>query len=109
MLKSCIYYLGIVCEFREFTILYFLLYFHISDFPFLGNNEKCECNEQGVLKLTFNNSNGKRAQIRLYLLDPQGWTFNAGDSETNNGYGECTANKFATFTFENCYLDLVIL
>lgn len=44
------------------------------------------CTTRGVLKLTFNQSDRKRAEITMALTNPKDWTFNIGDSETNNGY-----------------------
>lgn len=47
------------------------------------------CNYQAVLKMTYNTSNRKRAQIDL-TFDPvvTSFTFNIGDSETNNAFSE---------------------
>lgn len=44
------------------------------------------CNLQGVLKLTFGPKTGRRAEINLEYEVPQGWTFHAADSATNDGY-----------------------
>eukprot|EP00745_Piridium_sociabile_P023751 TRINITY_DN37093_c0_g2_i1.p1 TRINITY_DN37093_c0_g2~~TRINITY_DN37093_c0_g2_i1.p1 ORF type:complete len:239 (+),score=41.65 TRINITY_DN37093_c0_g2_i1:61-777(+) len=50
-----------------------------------GNQEACTCDRQGVLKLTFGPSR-VRAEINMTFEGSEGWTFNLGDSVTNNGY-----------------------
>jgi hypothetical protein len=51
-----------------------------------GTGGECECKYQGVLKLAFLPTARERAQIDLTFEKSEGWTFNLGDSQTNNGY-----------------------
>uniref|UniRef100_A0A2C9KLA4 Uncharacterized protein n=1 Tax=Biomphalaria glabrata TaxID=6526 RepID=A0A2C9KLA4_BIOGL len=46
------------------------------------------CSTRGVLKLTVSKDDPdrKRLLFDLFFDNPQGWVFNLGDSETNNGY-----------------------
>ncbi|XP_013079806.2 uncharacterized protein LOC106065512 [Biomphalaria glabrata] len=46
------------------------------------------CSSRGVLKLTVSKDDltKKRLLIDLFFDNPQGWVFDLGDSETNNGY-----------------------
>ncbi|KAK7087721.1 uncharacterized protein [Littorina saxatilis] len=46
----------------------------------------CGCHMQGVVKLTFNTSNRTKAEIIFSFDNSKGWTFNVGDSSSNNGY-----------------------
>lgn len=47
------------------------------------------CNKQGVAKLTFDPSLRTKVQIDMvHSSSVTGFTFNIGDSPTNNGYGE---------------------
>nr|KAG5686001.1 hypothetical protein BaRGS_028334 [Batillaria attramentaria] len=48
---------------------------------------------QGVLKLTFNNSTRKRAEIFMRFSNSTDWSFNVGDSRTNNGWGGDAATQ----------------
>nr|KAG5690529.1 hypothetical protein BaRGS_014662 [Batillaria attramentaria] len=47
----------------------------------------------GVLKLTFNNSTRKRAEIFMRFSNSTDWSFNVGDSSTNNGWGGDAATQ----------------
>nr|KAG5690531.1 hypothetical protein BaRGS_014664 [Batillaria attramentaria] len=47
----------------------------------------------GVLKLTFNNSTRKRAEIFMRFSNSTDWSFNVGDSRTNNGWGGDAATQ----------------
>ncbi|XP_076470163.1 uncharacterized protein LOC143300410 [Babylonia areolata] len=49
------------------------------------NQQKCACDRQGVLKLTFGPTR-RRAEINMTFEYSHGWTFNVGDSVSNNGY-----------------------
>nr|KAG5685999.1 hypothetical protein BaRGS_028332 [Batillaria attramentaria] len=51
------------------------------------------CTRQGVLKLTFNNSTRKRAEIFMRFSNSTDWSFNVGDSSTNNGWGGDAATQ----------------
>ncbi|KAK7088724.1 hypothetical protein V1264_022610 [Littorina saxatilis] len=46
---------------------------------------ECACDRQGVLKLTV--EGGMAAQINMTFSHSSGFTFNVGDSVTNDGYG----------------------
>jgi len=46
---------------------------------------KCVCDIQGVLKLSFDATH-KRAVIQMTFEQSVGWTFDLGDSSTNDGY-----------------------
>ena len=54
--------------------------------PTSGSGE-CECDRQGVLKLTFN-PDRVRAEVKMTFEHSNGFTFNVGDSVTNNAYGQ---------------------
>jgi hypothetical protein len=62
----------------------------ISQLSYLDPNADIrDCTAQGVLRLTFDPM-GDRQILRLDLTmgaQVQGFTFNIGDSPTNNGYG----------------------
>lgn len=45
------------------------------------------CSHRGVLKLTFDQTFRKRATLKFVLEEPTGFSFNIGDSSTNNAYG----------------------
>lgn len=46
-----------------------------------------ECDLRGLLKITFDNSTRKHLQINMtFDTDPSGFTFNIGDSISNDGY-----------------------
>ncbi|KAK7100076.1 uncharacterized protein [Littorina saxatilis] len=47
----------------------------------------CGCHKQGVVKLTFNTSDRTKAEITFSLGKSKGYTFDIGDSHTNDGYG----------------------
>ncbi|KAL8615615.1 hypothetical protein ACOMHN_026605 [Nucella lapillus] len=44
------------------------------------------CDRQGVLKLTFAAPSRMRAEINMTFENSEGWTFNVGNSVTNNGW-----------------------
>ena len=46
----------------------------------------CACDRQGVLKLTI--EEGMGAAIHMTFSHSKGFTFNIGDSVTNNGFGK---------------------
>ena len=55
-----------------------------------ASSATCGCDKQALLKLTFNKNKRKRAQISMLFEDSSGFSFNIGDSRTDNGYGEST-------------------
>ncbi|XP_076472059.1 uncharacterized protein LOC143301565 [Babylonia areolata] len=60
-----------------------------------ANKKPCTCDRQGVLKLTFNKAQRKRAEINMTFEYSKGWTFHVGDSATNNGYaGDAGTQKY---------------
>ena len=56
--------------------------------PLTSGGAESTCDRQGVLKLSFNAADRRRAQVNLTFEESQGFTFNVGDSATNNGYGQ---------------------
>jgi hypothetical protein len=53
------------------------------------SSASCVCDHQGVLKLTFAPGSRERLEVNMTFEYADGWTFNLGDSSTNNGWGEC--------------------
>ncbi|PVD31302.1 hypothetical protein C0Q70_06714 [Pomacea canaliculata] len=60
------------------------------------------CDLRGLLKITFDNSTRRHVQINMtFDTDPSGFTFNIGDSISNDGYGVsygllCKRDNFIT-------------
>ncbi|KAK7477411.1 hypothetical protein BaRGS_00031313, partial [Batillaria attramentaria] len=54
--------------------------------PLSTSGSQCTCDKRGVLKLTFNTRERRCAEITMLFENSNEWSFNIGDSRTNNGY-----------------------
>ncbi|XP_041354392.1 uncharacterized protein LOC121372175 [Gigantopelta aegis] len=61
----------------------------ISWFTTLVGSSNIPCSKRGVLKLTFNSAGLAKRKVRIDMTfsNPKGYSFNIGDSRTNNAWG----------------------
>lgn len=62
--------------------------------PLTPGSGDCTCDRQAVLKLNFQHENRKRLLINMTFEKSEGFTFNLGDSDTNNGWAGDGATQY---------------